>query len=117
MPRIRYSDHVRAQAVRLVLESHKPMTQVARKFGCSVSALQRWLKAHRQGAKSPKSGIKKSRQPVTDQRPSPATFIPVHLIDQKSTTIEIVTPNGFTLKLTDTPPQYIAELLRILGSC
>ena len=32
MPRIRYSDAVRAQAVRLVLESQKPLTQVAGQF-------------------------------------------------------------------------------------
>ena len=48
---------------------------------------------------------------------SPATFIPVNLIDPKSSSVEIITPDGFTLKLTDTNPQYIAELLGILGSC
>ena len=141
MPRIRYSDAVRDQAVRLVLESQKPLTQVAKKFGCSVSALQRWLKSHRPGVKdhqpkpkdhqanpqTPKPGVKKFQQAVADKSPPPATFIPVNLIDQKSTSIEIVTPDGFTLKLTDTHPQYIAELLRellccdpqqgILGSC
>ena len=143
MPRIRYSDAVRAQAVRLVLESQKPLTQVAGQFGCSVSALQNWLKTHRQRVKDhplkPKSsspGVKKSRQAdsqfrrsnskpgvkkfqhlVADKSSSPATFIPVHLIDQKSSTVEIVTPNGFTLKLTDASPQYIAELLGVLGSC
>ena len=131
MPRIRYSDAVRAQAVRLVLESQQPLTQVARQFGCSVSALQNWLKDHRQGVKghrqsvkdqpsqpqSPKPGVKKFKQTVADKSSSPATFIPVHLIDQKLTSIEIVTPDGFTLKLIDAHPQYIAELLGILGSC
>ena len=66
MPRIRYSDAVRAQAVRLVLESQKPLTQVAGKFGCSVSALQNWLKAHRQGAKTSQPGVKKFQQAVAD---------------------------------------------------
>jgi hypothetical protein len=118
MPQIRYSDAVRAQAVRLVLESQKPLTEVARKFGCSVSALQHWLKAHRQAPESPKpGGVKKFKQAVADKDVSPATFIPVNLIDQKSSTVEIITPNGFTLKLTDTHPRYIAELLGILGSC
>ena len=146
MPRIRYSDAVRGQAVRLVLESQKPITQVAKKFGCSVSTLQNWLKDHRQstsgnrqsikdhrqsasgnrqGVKAPRPGVKNSKQ--TDSKPGrhivddnhvpAATFIPVNLIDQKSATIEIVTPDGFTLKLTDTDPQYIAELLGVLGSC
>jgi len=117
MPPIRYSDAVRAQAVRLVLESQKPLAQVAKKFGCSVSVLQHWLKAHRQGTKTPQGGVKKFKHAVTDKDGSPATFIPVNLIDQKSTSIEIITPDGFTLKLTDTHPQYIAELLGILGSC
>ena len=139
MPRIRYSAAVRDQAVRLVLESQKPLAQVAGKFGCSVSTLQNWLKDHRQsasgnrqGIKASKLGVKNSKQAdskskrsdsksgrhaVADHDVSPATFIPVNLIDQKSATIEIITPNGFTLKLADTDPQYIAELLGVLGSC
>jgi hypothetical protein len=117
MPRIRYADAVRAQAVRLVLESQKPLAQVARTFGCSVSALQHWLKAHRQGTQTTQPGVKKSMQAVADKEASPLGFIPVNLIDQKSPTVAIITPDGFTLKLTDTHPQYIAELLRILGSC
>jgi hypothetical protein len=132
MPRIRYSDAVRSQAVRLVLESQKPLGQVARKFGCSVSTLQLWLKAHRQGVKASRPGVKNSRQAdsqakgfhsksgghlVADMEASSATFIPVNLIDHKATSIEIVTPDGFTLKLADSNPQYIAELLGVLGSC
>jgi len=132
MPRIRYSAAVRDQAVRLVLDSQKPLAQVAEKFGCSVSTLQNWLKDHRQsasgnrqGVKAPRPGVKNSkpadsksgRHIVADKEVSAATFIPVNLIDQKSSAVEIVTPNGFTLKLTDANPQYIAELLGVLGSC
>ena len=125
MPRIRYSDAVRDQAVRLVLESQKPIAHVAEKFGCSVSTLQNWLRDHRQEVKGDKSGVKNSnlsdsksgRHAVADKEVSAATFIPVNLIDQKSASIEIVTPGGFTLKLADANPQYIAELLRVLGSC
>ena len=125
MPRIRYSDAVRDQAVRLVLESQKPITHVAEKFGCSVSTLQNWLRDHRQDIKGYKPDAKNSklsdskpgRHAVADHDVSAATFIPVNLIDPKSATIEIVTPDGFTLKLTDTDPQYIAELLGVLGSC
>ena len=139
MPHIRYSTAVRDQVVRLVLGSQKPMTQVAKKFGCSMSTLQNWLKDHRQsargnrqGVKAPRPGVKNSKRPdsqskqadsksgrhaVADHDVSPATFIPVNLIDQKSSTVEIVTPDGFTLKLTGTDPQYIAELLGVRGSC
>jgi transposase-like protein len=137
MSRIRYSDAVHDQAVRLVLESQKPLAQVVEKFGCSVSTLQNWLRDHRQGAsgnqqgvKAPKPGYKNSRQAdskskrpdpksgrhvVADHDVSPAAFIPVNLIDPKSATIEIVTPGGFTLKLVGGNPQYIAELLGVLG--
>ena len=139
MPRIRYSASVRDQAVRLVSDSQKPLAQVAEKFGCSVSTLQNWLKDHRQStsgnrqsikghklaaknskqtdSQSKRSDSKSGRHAVADHDVSAATFIPVNLIDQKSATIEIVTPDGFTLKLTDTDPQYIAELLGVLGSC
>ena len=124
MPQLRYSDAVRDQAVRLVLEFQRPLAQVARKFGCSVSALQNWLKDsrqgikdHRPGAKSPKPNVKHSKHAVAGKSTFPATFIPVNLIDPKSSSVEIITPGGFTLKLTDTQPQYIAELLEILGSC
>jgi hypothetical protein len=103
-----------------------------------VSTLQNWLKDHRQsasgnrqGVKVLKPGVKNSRQAnshskrskskschvVADKEVSAATFIPVNLIDQKSATIDIVTPDGFTLKLTGTDPQYVANLLGVLGSC
>jgi transposase-like protein len=106
MPRIRYSAAVRDQAVRLVLESRRPIRQVARKFGCSENTLQVWLKAHRQGHKASHQADAKVGHPaVAKQEASLATFIPVNLMEQKSTTLEIVTPNGFTLKLVDSHPQ------------
>ena len=37
MPRIRYSAEVRAEAVRLVLESQTPVSQVTKQFGCSAN--------------------------------------------------------------------------------
>ena len=60
MPRIRDSAAVRDQAVRLVLESQKPLTHVAEKFGCSVSTLQNWLRDHRQEVKGDKPDAKNS---------------------------------------------------------
>jgi hypothetical protein len=38
-----------------------------------------------------------------------ARFIPVNLIDQTPTAIEIVTPNGFTLKLAESNPRFNDE--------
>jgi hypothetical protein len=100
----------------------------------STGGNRQGVKDHKpkQGGKGHKPGVKNSRQidskskrcdsksgrhAVADHDVPPATFIPVNLIDQKSATIEIVTPDGFTLKLVDADPQYIAELLGVLGSC
>ena len=105
MPRIRYSEEVRQQALALVLESHLSAAQVAREIGCSVNSIHGWIKQHRQ----------KDRQP-TDQQ-SKATFVPVNIIDAKHQLIEIVTPNGFILRLNETTPQYLVELLNALATC
>ena len=109
MPRIRYSEAVRRRAVRLVLESQTPVTQVAEKIGCSANTVHLWLKQHKVDSQG--DHRKASSQEET------ATFIPVNLIDQKSSSVEIVTPNGFTLKFAESHPQFIAELLGVLGSC
>lgn len=109
MPRIRYSEAVRQRAVRLVLESQTPIAQVAKKIGCSVNTIHLWLKGHEPNSKSGHHEL------ITQEEA--ATFIPVNLIDQKPMGVEIVTPSGFTLKLVEANPQFIAELLGALGSC
>jgi transposase-like protein len=144
MPGTRYPEDLRQHAVARALDSHTTVAQVARDVGCSTDTMHRWLREHRQQNSKPnrqqnpkpKQNSKPHRQhdappvivnktrPVAPQ--SPATFIPVNLIDSKSssieddsksTSVEIVTPNGFTLRLADVTVQYIAGLLRELGSC
>lgn len=105
MPRIHYSDDVREAAVDLVLTSHIPAAQVAREVGCSPFTLHSWIKKHR-----------RSLDPPTGS-PRPATFIPVNLVDAKSVSVEIVTPNGFTVRLGDLSSQSLVELLTALTSC
>lgn len=105
MSRIRYTAEARQQALALVLESRQPVAQVARKIGCSVNTIHLWLKQHRQ----------QDGQPTMQQEK--ATFVPVNIIDNKNHPIEIVMPNGVTIKLTDASPQYIGELLNVLASC
>lgn len=105
MARIRYSEAVRQRAVRLVRQSQTPISQVAEKIGCSVNTIHLWLKESKPDSRK-----------TTSQEES-ATFIPVKLLDQKSSSVEIVTPNGFTLKLADAHPQFPAELLGALGPC
>ncbi|HBT76620.1 MAG TPA: hypothetical protein DEB39_06765 [Planctomycetaceae bacterium] len=106
MPRIHYSDDVREAAVDLVLTSHIPATEVAREVGCSVFTIHSWVKKHRS----------RSLDPPSDS-PRPATFIPVHFVDAKSVSVEIVTPNGFTVRLGDLSSQSLVELLTALTSC
>ena len=101
MPRIRYTEEVRQRALTLALESSLPATQVAREVGCSVNTVHLWIKQH--------------RQPI-DQQHKKATFVPVNIIDAGNHPIEIVTPNGITIRLTDASPQYVAELLNVLAS-
>ena len=109
MPRIRYSEAVRDRAVHLVLESHLPIAQVAKKIGCSVNTIHLWLKCHKADSKS-------GRHKVMSEAEE-ATFIPVELVEAKNNSVEIVTPNGFTLRLHDANSQFIAELLRELAPC
>ena len=109
MPRIRYSEAVRQRAIRLVRESHTPITQFAKKIGCSVNTVHLWLKDHKPNSKS--------GHPKTISQEESATFIPVKLIDQKSSSVEIVTPEGFTLKFSEIHLRFITELPCELTSC
>ncbi len=43
MPRIRYTDEVRQQALSLVLDSHLPVAQAARDTGCSINTVHLWF--------------------------------------------------------------------------
>jgi len=48
MPRTRppYPQEFRVEAVRLVKESGKPMSQISRDLGVSVESLRTWVKQH-----------------------------------------------------------------------
>jgi len=104
MPRSNFSAEVKRQAVALVLGDHLTVAVAAEQIGCSVHALHSWLRKHRQ-----------QQSPST---PSPPTFVPITLVDPKpNAAIEIVTPNGFIIRLTDASPKYIAELLHAFNPC
>ncbi len=107
MPRIRYTDEVRQQALSLVLDSHLPIAQVARDTGCSINTVHLWLKQHRRQQDGRPAG----------QQDEKATFVPVNIIDAGQHPVEILMPNGITIKLTDASPRYVAELLTVLASC
>ena len=105
MPRIRYTEEVRQQAIALALDSNTSIDQVAREVGCSINTLRLWIKQHHQQDVSPASAQGK------------ATFVPVNIIDDRNHHMEIVTPNGITIRLAAVTPQYIAELLNAIASC
>jgi transposase-like protein len=102
MSRIRYSAEVRQHAIARVLESHTPATHVARDIGCSLQSLRDWLKQYRQ-----------QNTPPTE----PASFVPVNVVAHQNHSIEIILPNGITLRLSETTPHYLAELLSALAPC
>ena len=100
MPRTYFSPEVKQQAVALVLDDHLTVAAAAQQVGCSVNALHHWLKKHRQ---------------CSTATESPLTFVPVTLVDPKPSGIEIVTPNGFTIRLHT--PLSLGELLAAISTC
>jgi transposase-like protein len=99
MSRTYFTAEVKRHAVDLVLRDRLTVAAGAQQVGCSINALHNWLKKHRQQTAN------------TD----PPTFVPITLVDSQATNIEIVTPNGFTVRLT-TPPS-LGELLAAIASC
>ena len=105
MPHVHYTAEARQQAIARILGSRDSIARVAREVGCSVSTIHSWLRKHRRSADPPADS------------PAPATFIPVQVVDSRSPTVEIVTPNGFTVRINDVSSQSLAELLTALASC
>ena len=99
MPRLYFSAEVKREAVDLVLHSRLTVASAAQQIGCSVNALHHWLKKHRQ----------------RDAATVPPTFMPITVSDSKPSSVEIITPNGFTLRLNQ--PLSLGELLATIASC
>ena len=102
MPRTYFSPEVKQQALALVLvlDDRLTVASAAQQVGCSVNALHHWLKKHRQ------------RGTATE---SPLSFVPVTFVDPKPSVVEIVTPNGFTIRLHSPIP--LSDLLAVITSC
>ena len=99
MPRLYFSAEVKRQAIDLVLHSRLTVASAAQQIGCSVNALHNWLNKHRQ------------RTVDTE----PPTFVPLTLADSQPASVEIVTPNGFTIRLNQ--PLSLGDLLAAIASC
>ena len=98
MARIRYSQEIKEQAVKLVLEDHQTMIEAARQIGCTPASIQLW--------------IKKVQQKTVQQQHG---FIPLQIIENSS--IDLVLPNGVVLKLNNASPEFIARIVREIASC
>jgi transposase-like protein len=101
MPRLYFSVEVKRHAVDLVLCDRLTVSAVAQQVGCSINALHSWIKKYRQ-----------EQNPETS---SPPTFVPITLVDSKPNSIEIVTPNGFTVRLNTSVS--LGDLLAAITSC
>jgi transposase-like protein len=101
MPRKHFSIEVKREAVDLVTNANMPIDEVAKLVDCSNNTIHSWLRKYRQ-AKS--------------DADTP-TFVPITINKPKADTIEIVTPGGFTIRLSNASPKYIAELLHAINPC
>jgi transposase-like protein len=101
MSRTYFSAEVKRHAIDLVLRDHLTVATAAQQVSCSINALHGWIKKYRQEQNSDTS--------------VPPTFVPITLVDPKSSAIEIVTPNGFTVRLNT--PVSLGELLATIASC
>ena len=132
MPRIRYSDAVRADILRRVGSGELSHTQAAREIGCSLSTIQKWLTPRRQNtnvtAHSDQNltshSVTSLSGPPTVHSPheSSASFIPIHLTEvpirpteTRSTTLELTTPSGIHIRLTSVTSDFVLEVLKTLS--
>jgi len=100
MPRTYFSPEVKQHAIALVLDDHLTVAAAAQQVGCSVNALHSWIKKYRQ---------------VQSAGITAPTFVPITLVDSVPNGIEIVTPNGFTIRLHS--PISLGKLLAAITSC
>lgn len=64
--RNQYSDEYKSEAVRLVNDSGKPVTQIARELGVNANVLHRWIREDREASAVGKtrSGVKAEQEEV-----------------------------------------------------
>jgi transposase len=62
--RNQYSDEYKSEAVRLVNDSGKPVTQIARELGINANVLHRWAREDREAkaARRTRSGVKAEQE-------------------------------------------------------
>ena len=89
MGRRYYSPTTRQRAIALVLDEQLPVAHAAREIGCSPITINSWIAKYRSV----------DRQP-TEQ----FSFVPIQIVDSPSQSIEIVTPAGFVIRLSDSSP-------------
>jgi transposase len=68
--RNRYSDEYKAEAVRLLNDSGKPVTQIARELGVNANVLHRWAREEREAkaAGKTRTGVKAEQEELVRLR-------------------------------------------------
>jgi transposase len=68
--RTQYSDEYKSEAVRLVRESDKPVSQIARELGVNANVLHRWVREERAAemAGNTRSGVKAEQEELARLR-------------------------------------------------
>ena len=98
MPRIRYSQETKQQAVKLVLNDHLTVTDAAKQIGCNLNTVHKWIKKSKKITEPKKNG-----------------FIPLQIVENSS--VDLVLPNGFMLKINNASPEFIAVVFKSLATC
>jgi len=62
-PRSKYTDAFKQDAIRLVLETHMPLTEAAAKLGVPNSVLSKWVKQRREEGQSAQDTQDKNNEP------------------------------------------------------
>ena len=91
------------RAVRMVAAG-RTQAEAAQAIGCSVGAVRNWMKCSKRRSK-------------TNRTPQ---FIPVTISDtdcHEAANIEIVTPNGYTLRVGEINSEKLTELIGVVRSC
>lgn len=104
----RFTKEEREKAVRMV-ESGKTISEAAKEIGGSANTVRRWIIP----------GIQQTDTQISKDGKYEAGFIPVTLSDIKAemSKMEIVTPNGYTIRIEANGIEAISEILGVIREC
>ena len=120
-----YSDSLKIEAARLVLEQNLSMQKVAGQLHCSPMSVKKWVDQYRDHVTHQDNAANIISHPTTQRQPTHQNsmpFLPVQVIGKSVSStsnnhFEIITPGGLTLRLPgETAIGILAGLVRELES-